>query len=188
MVKIMKKLLVGITGMSGAGKGAVVDFLKQKGFKHFSAYDLLMEEARKRNMPENRDSLICVGNELRKQFGSGFVAEELIKKAKLNKGNSIVESIRTVGEVETLKRLKGILLSVDADQKIRFERIKKRGGVKDNVSWKEFIDQEVGESQSDDTNKQNLIACRNMADFVVDNNGLLEDLQKQINIFLKKYE
>src|SRR3990167_3280720 len=92
--------IVGITGMSGAGKGAVVEILKQRGFKHYSASGYLLEEIIKLNMPQNRDSLIFMGNKLREQFGPGYVAEELIKKAKNGDGMAIVESIRTPGEVE----------------------------------------------------------------------------------------
>jgi len=180
--------IVGITGMSGSGKGAVVDLLKQKGFRHYAAYDLLLEEVIKRNLPQNRDSLIFVGNELRKQFGPGYVAEELIKKAKMGESDAIVESLRTVGEIETLKKEGGILLAVDADQKIRYERIRKRGGIKDNVSWEEFTNQEEGESKSEDPNKQNLIACKDAADYVINNDGTFTELEAQVNDFIKKYE
>ena len=181
-------MIVGITGMNGSGKGTVVDLLKQKGFKHYSAYDLLMEEVNRLNMPQNRDSLIIIGNKYRKQFGPGYIASELINKAKIDGGNAIVESIRTVGEVDTLKKEGGILLAVDAQQKLRFDRNIKRGSIKDNVSWEEFVNQENKELESLDPNKQNLISCRNMADFVVDNNGTLADLEIQVNDFLKKYE
>ena len=34
----------GITGTNGSGKGTVVEFLKQKGFKHYSASELILEE------------------------------------------------------------------------------------------------------------------------------------------------
>jgi dephospho-CoA kinase len=79
-------------------------------------------------------------------------------------------------------------MAVDADQKIRFERIKKRGSEKDNVTWEEFVNQEKIESESTDPNKQNLIACRNVADYVINNNGSIGQLESQVNIFLKKYE
>lgn len=180
--------IVGITGMNGAGKGAVVEILKQKGYKHYSASGYLLEEVIKLNMPQNRDSLIWMGNNLREQYGPGYVAEELFKRAKEDGSKAIIESIRTLGEVLVLKKAGGILLAVDADQKIRFERVVKRGGIKDEVTWEEFVEQENGELKSIDTNKQNLLACRNAAVEVVNNNGTLKDLEIQINDFLKKYE
>ena len=37
-------MIIGITGTLGAGKGAVVEFLKQKDFKHYSVRNFLIEE------------------------------------------------------------------------------------------------------------------------------------------------
>lgn len=183
-----KKLLIGITGMSGSGKGTVVDILKQKGFLHFSASDFIAEEVVRRGVSVDRATLIAVGNDLRQKFGAGYIADELLKKASSVESSVIIESIRTLGEIDRLKENGGILLAVDADQKLRFERMKKRGGVKDGVSWEEFVEQERGESESTDPNKQNLSACRDRADFVVNNDGTITDLEVQVNVFLKKYE
>ena len=60
-------LVIGITGTLGAGKGTMVEYLiKEKGFNHFSVRQFLLEEIRKRNLPENRDSMVVVANELTK--------------------------------------------------------------------------------------------------------------------------
>ena len=57
----MSRLIVGITGTLGAGKGAVVDHLTSKhGFLHFSARAFLTEEVRARGLPLSRDSLVKV--------------------------------------------------------------------------------------------------------------------------------
>ena len=181
-----KQVILGITGTNGAGKGTIVEYLvNNKSFRHFSATGLITEEIVKRNMTVNRDSMIVVGNDLRAKYGAGYIAGELIKRAEENKGNSIIESIRTLGEVEKLKEKGGILLAVDADQKVRYERNKKRGGEKDGVSFEEFIKQEKGEMESDDPNKQNLLACRKVADYLVENNGTVEELNKKIEEMLE---
>ncbi len=59
-------MIIGITGTSGAGKGTVVDYLLKKGFKHYSVRDFLTEEILKRGLEPNRDNMIFVANELRK--------------------------------------------------------------------------------------------------------------------------
>lgn len=181
------KLIVGITGTNGAGKGTVVDYLvKEKGFKHFSASGLITQEIIKRNLPVNRDNMIIVGNDLRVKNGAGYIAEELIRRALVKNVNSIIESIRTLGEVDKLKKKGGMLLAVDADQKLRYKRILLRGGEKDKVSFKEFKDQENRELGSDDPNKQNLQACKKVADYLIENNGTLEELNKEIEKLLVK--
>ncbi len=180
-------VIIGITGTNGAGKGTVVEYLvNQKGFKHFSARALLTEEIEKRGWENNRESLIKVANELREKYGSAYVAEELFKRAAVSGENCIIESIRTVGEIELLRQ-KGefVLLAVDADQKLRYERNSKRGTVTDGVSFEEFVESEKKEWQSDDPNKQNLKKCIETADFVIENNGTIEDLNQKIEDILK---
>jgi len=185
-MKSSKQVILGITGTNGAGKGTIVKYLvKEKNFKHFSAGGLITEEIIRRNIPINRDNMIVVANDLRAEFGAGYIAEELLRRAGENRGRTVVESIRTLGEVVKLREKGGVLLAVDADQRTRYERILKRGSEKDNVSFEEFAEQERRESESDDPNKQNLTICREMADFVVKNDGKVEELEVQIEKILK---
>ena len=182
-----KKLILGITGTNGAGKGTVVEYLvKQKGFKHFSASGLITEEIIKRKMPVNRDNMILVGNDLRVKNGAGYIAEELIKRASNNKNDSIIESIRILSEIDKLREKGGILLAVDADQKLRYKRILLRGGDKDKVSLEQFVAQEKLEMKSNDQNKQNLLACIKETNYLIENNGTFEELNREIEKLLVK--
>ncbi|MCX6713904.1 MAG: dephospho-CoA kinase, partial [Candidatus Vogelbacteria bacterium] len=63
-------MIIGITGTLGAGKGAVVDCLKIKGFKHYSVTAFITDEIIKRGLPVNRDKMVLVANDLRAQYGS----------------------------------------------------------------------------------------------------------------------
>ncbi len=180
-------IIIGITGTIGAGKGTVVEYLvKNKGFKHFSARDLILEEVNKRGLENIRDNMVIVANELRQQYGSGYVADELYRRASVSGDNCIIESIRTVGEIESLNK-KGnfVLLAVDAEPKIRYERILERKTTTDDVSFEKFLEDEKKEMESDDSNKQNLKKCIQMADFVIENNGSLEQLNNKIEEILK---
>ena len=184
------KIIIGITGTLGAGKGTIVDYLvKNKGFVHFSAReDVINKEIEKRGLPITRDNMVLVANDLRKNYGSSYVIEELFKMAQNSDKNCILESIRTVGEIESLKK-KGrfFLFAVDALQKTRYNRIKERKNAQsDDVSFEKFIEQEETEMKSDDPNKQNLSKCISMADYVLDNNESFEELYKQIDKILEK--
>jgi dephospho-CoA kinase len=185
------QLIVGITGTNGAGKGTIVDFLiNKKGFKHFSAGDFITEEIIKRRLPVNRETMILVANDLRTNFGSGYIAEQLLERAVSQGENAVIESIRTMGEVETLRKScsKFILLAVDADQKVRYERIKMRKSAKDNVSFEEFVSIEEKEMESSDFNKQNLVACSKAADYRIQNDGKMEELVQKVEEMLKIIE
>lgn len=180
-----RKIIIGITGTIGAGKGTIVDYLvKNKGFVHFSArIDVINKEIEKRGLPITRDNMVMVANDLRKSYGPSYVVEELFKLAEKSDSNCILESIRTVGEIESLRQKgKFYLFAIDADRKIRYDRIQKRGDIQsDNVSFEKFVEQEEKEMTSDDPNKQNLSKCIEMADYIFMNNGTLEELHYQVD-------
>lgn len=185
-------MIIGITGTLGSGKGVIADYLIEKGFKHFSVREYLLDIIRQRGMLENRDSMVSVGNELRQLHGSSYIVEQLYSRAKFFEDkmpNSVIESIRTIGEVEALKN-KGsfYLIAVDADIKKRYLRIVSRADGTDGVSFEQFQEDELREMTSDNPAKQNLVACRELADFVVNNNGTIENMRIQIDAILEKIE
>jgi len=177
------KIIIGITGTFGAGKGEIVNYLvNKKDFVHFSVTKELIKEIKKRKLPVNRENMRIVANDIRAKKGSGFIVEKLYNKVKLLNQNSIIESVRTIGEVKTLqKKKKFYLLSVDANPKTRFARIKKRESEKDNVNYQEFLDSEKKEMNNSSPTKQNLKKCIEMADYKFENNGTFENLYKQVD-------
>lgn len=183
-------IIIGITGTLGAGKGTIVDYLiQQRQFLHFSVRSYLIEEAQRRNMPINRDTFVVVANSLRAAHSPSFITDELFKRALESGQNAIIESIRTPGEVDSLRQ-KGnfVLFAVDADPKIRYERIVSRNSETDHVSFETFIENEQREMTSDDPNKQNLSKCIAMADYTLLNNGDFEALYQQIDKIIKNIE
>lgn len=181
-------VIIGITGTIGAGKGTIVDYLvKNLNFKHFSVRSFLIEEINRRSMTINRDSLVNVANDLRAKYSPAYIVEQLYKRAKKSKLNCIIESIRTAGEVELLRSKENFyLLAVDADSKIRYERIHLRSSETDNISYEEFIINEQREYSSADPNKQNLSKCIEMADYKIENNKTLNYFHTQLDKILKE--
>jgi dephospho-CoA kinase len=173
-----ESMIIGITGTIGAGKGTVVEYLvKQKGFTHYSVRAFLSEEIIRRGMPVNRDSTTLVANEFRAKYGPAYIAEELLRQAKATGGNSVIESLRSVGEVEMVKsQPEAYVLAVDADVKLRYERILARKSALDYVSFEEFLAHEKREMTSNDPTKQNLSGCIKLADVLLMNNGSMEEL------------
>ncbi|MDD5566990.1 MAG: AAA family ATPase [Patescibacteria group bacterium] len=180
-------MIIGITGTLGAGKGTVVEYLKKKGYKHYSVREFLLKQIRKLGLPENRDSMVMVANDLRKKYSPSYIAEELYKEAEKADGNCVIESLRAPREVEALKNKdRFYLLAVDAELKIRFERIKKRNSETDAVNFEEFVENEQREMNSTDPTKPNISRCMTMADFVIDNNGSFDELYAKIDEILEK--
>jgi dephospho-CoA kinase len=145
----------------------------------------LMELLEKEGGDINRESLIEKGNQLRSKYGPSALADLLYEEAQKTDQNCIIESIRTVGEIESL-RSKGnfILLAVDADPKIRYERVVLRGSQTDKISFEDFVRQEEMEMKNEDINKQNVAECIKRADIVLRNDSSREVLEREIEICL----
>ncbi|PID94879.1 MAG: hypothetical protein CSA95_02055 [Bacteroidetes bacterium] len=181
-------IVLGITGTLGAGKGTIVAYLKEQyHFKHYSVRAYLTAVIEARGLPVNRDSMVLVANELRAKYAPSFIVDELYEKAAKEGHPCIIESIRTPGEVESLRAKKSFrLLAVDAQAEIRYHRIVGRNSATDHVSYEEFIANEQREMNAVDPHKQNLSKCMEMADYHLDNSENLEHLYAQVETLIKK--
>ncbi|KND50560.1 MAG: dephospho-CoA kinase [Parcubacteria bacterium C7867-003] len=188
-----QKIVIGLTGGPGSGKGEVVNFLTTTGFVHFSARkDVLLPKVHQYKLEPNRTNLNTVSNDLRKKYGPEYVAYLLFSKACRGPHNAVVESIYTVGEIEAIregaecKGIRFVLVSVDAPVEVRYKRIQARASETDHVSFEQFCLEEQREQTSSDPSKHNLFACRERADIKIINNFL--DLQSFHNHLRKRFQ
>lgn len=186
----MSNLIIGITGTLGAGKGTVVEYLKEKfEFDHYSASEFITHEIINRKMPINRDSMRIVADDLREKNSPSYVIDSLYNMAIIHKSNAVIESIRCPGEITSLKQKQGfILISVDTTPKIRYERILMRKSSKDDISYEKFLEQENSESNNKEEFKMNLPFCILQADYHLNNGGSFQDLYDQIDEVMEKIQ
>ena len=178
--------IIGLTWTLGSGKWTVVDYLMQKyHFEHLSATVFITQEIIKRNLPVDRDNMRIVADDLRKTYGPGYIIEQLYVQAVQSGKNSVIESVRAVGELEFLKKHPHVSLwAVDASPRIRYQRIAQRKWIKDNVTFEYFLKQEANESNNTNPNEMNLPACIAMSDYHLSNNGTKEELWKQADAIM----
>jgi dCMP deaminase len=177
-------MIIGLTGSNCAGKTEVSQYLVRGGFEYYSLSDEVRQEIRKRGLEITREVLIKVGNELRRQGGPGVLAERILVQLGHDR-NYVVDSIRNPTEVEVLRQRKDfVLMAVAANEVVRFQRSTLRGREGAARTLEQFIQEEKRELESDDPSSQQLVATWRMADVVVNNDGSLEDLHKQLDEIL----
>ncbi len=180
-------ILIGITGTNGSGKGTVVDFLVQeKGFTHYAARDFLSKEVLRRGLPLDRSSMRDVANELRALHEPAYVVKSLYEEAvKNNEERVVIESVRNVGEAEFLKGKGAFLVAVDADQKLRFERVQARRSVTDQVDFPTFVEHEEREMRPVGPHDMDLRGVMALADVTIMNDDSLDMLHNAIESALQ---
>jgi dephospho-CoA kinase len=181
-------MIVGLTGSFGAGKGWVANYLvHEKGFAHFSARTFITKELERRGLPIDRDCMASVANDLRAEHGPTYIFEQLVQMAKENGGDAVIESIRAVAEARYIKEQGGVVLGIDADPMIRYERIIKRGSETDQVTFEEWRAQELRESNPDDPTKQDIFGALRESDHIIRNTDSLASLQAEVDDFITKH-
>jgi dephospho-CoA kinase len=173
-------MIIGITGTLGAGKGTVVEYLKTKGFVHYSARDIWNEEIARRGLVSNRDTMVEIANDMRRLHGAEYFAKRALEKAKENGGDAVIESIRTPAEAELIKQNGGVIWAVDADINTRYERIVGRQSETDQITFEKFVEDEKREFTNPDPTKQNISGVMQIADATLTNNTTPEALCEQV--------
>lgn len=180
-------IIIGITGTIGAGKGTLVEYLKTKGFKHYSVREILLKEISRRNIEPTREHMALVADDFRK-ISPGHIMEMLLKEAQSQSAPAVIESIRALGEINVLRERAQdfYLCAVDADPKVRYERIIKRKSTTDFVTYDTFLADEAAEMNNTEPWKMNMAGCIRQADFVFRNDGSIETFYAHVEAVLKE--
>ncbi len=183
----MKKIIIGLVGPIASGKGEVANFFRQNNFSYFSLSDRVREEAKKRELKIERETLQNVGDSLRKEFGNDILAKRTAAMIKQKNSRIIIDSIRNPGEIKFLKdNLEIFIIGVTASKEIRLERFLKRNRLSDPKTKEDFYkvdSRDSGEEQ--ELHGQQVQTCLKMSDLVIENNGTFDDLKNKIEIIFK---
>ena len=175
--------VIGLTGTIGSGKNLIKNILMEKlDAGCITLSDVIKREAKNEGL--DRKNLQDVGNELRKRHGKHILVELALKNLPEKKDIILIDGIRNPGEIDYLrKKFNGNfkLIAVDAERKIRFERLLKRKKEGDPRSWEEFLSlDERDQGKEEPDYGQRTRECINQADFLILNNGSKEELKSQI--------
>lgn len=181
-------MIIGIAGTIGSGKGTVVEYLKERGFGHYSSSDTLRAMLRERGEPDTRLAMSTLANELMQEYPGGVLTMSYQAAQKDGIPDFVLEAIHRESEAAYVRSIGGVILGVDAGLKTRYERSFKRGdGDKDNVSFEEFVESSAREDEGKGATGANIRAVLKSADSVITNDGTLPELHAQVDAFLADF-
>ena len=170
-------MIIGLTGPSRSGKDTVAKLLVDKySFIHYDFYhDVLIKELESRGMEVTKMNASIVGDELRKEYGMGVMAELLLKKAVAP--HIVVTGVRSVAEVEYFREKtdKFYLVLIKASPELRFKR--RLDTDPDNMDG--FLAREQNDR------KKGMYEVFAMADVSFENEGTIEELHTKVDEWLK---
>lgn len=140
--------IIGIAGTNASGKDTLGELrARLQNAKFVSLSDIIRRELDKRGLPHERENLRTLANEWRNAEGHGVLAKrtiDLYESEKAEKGyhGLTATSIRHPDEARAIQEAGGIVIWVDADPKVRYERIHKRNRTEDQKTFEEFMAEE----------------------------------------------
>lgn len=125
-------LFIAITGTEGSGKDTYAHHLETKGFMHVSAGDFIRKQARAQGYkdPIPREVLSRIGDELKVKFGPSPITVSTLASYHHARehfpAGLVISGFRRIGELEAFKAAGAVIIWIDADENIRYEREKAR--------------------------------------------------------------
>ncbi|HLC97145.1 MAG TPA: AAA family ATPase [Candidatus Nanoarchaeia archaeon] len=176
-------MIIGITGPIAAGKSVVAAYLRTKGFEGYVYSDILRTEAKRWNIEETRENLQKLGNRLKQRSGNPAILSKKLL-ALIHSGRTVVDGIRTVDEIQELRKGKDVLIwGIVAPPRIRFRRLFLRKREGDPKSYSQFKHIDNAENRGK-TKGQNINACLQAVDALIDNRGTIEELYHEVDSLL----
>ncbi len=165
--------IVGVAGTNGSGKDIFGILLHEIcGYKNVSLSDILRAELDQQGLEHSRANLSRQSRIFREAEGDGALAVRTLSASNPNDKLAIT-SIRAPGEAQVIKQAGGILVWIDADQKLRYERVfgGERQRVTDMVSFEDFQISDHNEMYpSAAGNDLNMAGVKEICDVFIDNN------------------
>jgi dephospho-CoA kinase len=183
----MNKIVIGLIGEKGSGKGTVSDYLVEKyGAVHYGTSKILRRTLEDLHVPITRDNLVKLALVLKEGYGPSIIIDSLIHDMEKNGSDIIIaDGIRMHGDVDPFRVRYGknfFLTYVTADLRLRYERTKSRKEKEgeDKTTFQEFLEEEGKLTEV------SIHEIGKTADFKLNNGKTADDLKLQVDKMMKK--
>ena len=179
------KIIIGLTGMPGAGKALVIKAAQEQGYDVVAMGDVVREETEKRGLDPNPKNIGKVMLELREKGGDSVIAEKCTPKIEQQESlKVIVDGLRSLSEVDAFRAhfSRFSLVAVHASPETRFNRVCRRRRSDDPDGWSVFHERDMRELG---VGLGNAIA---MAEHLIINENRREDAKSKVRATLRRVE
>jgi dephospho-CoA kinase len=176
--------IIAFTGMPAAGKSEAVQIAKDKKIPVIRMGDLVWEETKRQGKTLTDKNVGSIATSMRKEYGMDIWAKRTIEKIHTLKKSQhlVIDGVRNMEELDLFKKELGLdflVVAIDASDEIRRKRAIKRGRTDDSKNLKDLEERDKREIS---WGLQKVIAD---ADIIIQNNGTLEHLKKQVLALFK---
>jgi dephospho-CoA kinase len=181
----MAKLILGIAGEMGSGKGTIAKHvMAERGGSAHRFSTILRDVLDRLYLEQSRENIQILSMILRKNYSEDILAKSMYHDVENDEHDIVVvDGVRRMADIVFLRELPHFkLIYVEADMQNRYERIVKRGENTDDAAktFKEFEDDHKADSEIQ------IRELKNYANHVVNNDGTYVDLYKQIEEIIKE--
>ncbi len=180
-----EKKIIGLVGETGAGKD-IFSSLILKNFpntKFFRFSETLSDILGLFFDDIKKEDQQWLANTLRDRFGEDILLKSIAKKIEKEEGLVLLNGIRVREELDFIKDIGGIIVYITAGQKLRWERVRKRGERgDDDVSYEKFLEIDSGRTE------QQIKELGKMADIVIKNDKEIRDLEEEAKKLIDKLQ
>ncbi len=179
----MEKIIIGLVGPIASGKGETKKYLqKNYGATEHRFSTMLRDLLDRMHIEQSRENLQGISTILRQRFGEDLLAKVLTEDVKNdNQELIVIDGIRRMADIAYLKELSGFcLVSIDADEKTRYQRVVSRNE-NPGDGEKSFEDfQKDGRAETELT----IPEVMEIAKITIKNDGEMEELHANIDKLL----
>jgi dephospho-CoA kinase len=181
----MSKVILGLVGSLASGKETTKKYVVEKYNAKDCRFSSILRDAMVRTaIPISRENLQKFSTLLRANFGEDILANAIaVDASKLDADIVVIDGVRRFTDIEHLNKLSNFfLIKIDADPKIRYERMKIRNENEgdDKKTFEEFLKDHEAEAD------RQIPEVMKTAKYAIENSGSFEDLYKQIDEIIKK--
>lgn len=182
-----KRIIVGLVGKQGSGKGYFIEVLQvllPGQIAKVRSGGILIDLLKILNLPVTRQNLQDIVNCLKDKFGGDIISKAVYASILATDSEIIIfDAVRWKSDEEMIRRFEnGMLVYVDTEKELRYQRLKNRGEKEDEKG----LARDKFEKAELDSTEIDISDIGSRADVILTNNGTEGEFTDQIRDFCAK--